>query len=163
MNGDGRNDFLIGASGEDTGGSSAGAVYLILGGRTGSVDLSLADAKLTGEHENDYVGLDMSTAGDIDGDGFDDLLIPASSYDGAGSGSGVVYLVHGPVTGIQGLGTVGGRLGGTAASDYAGTSCAAAGDVDGDGLPDVIIGAFGEDTMGSMAGAAYLLLNPSLF
>src|SRR5436189_66390 len=72
------------------------SAYLVLGPATGTMDLSLADAEFEGEQKFDEAGL-VSGAGDVDGDGRDDILIGAPR--GSGDHAGAAYLVLGPVTG----------------------------------------------------------------
>ena len=74
-----------------------------------------------------------------------------------GSSAGVAYLEMGPLSGTTSLSLARARFDGAAANDYAGASVAGAGDVDADGYADMLVGATGEDSGGSSAGAAYLL------
>jgi hypothetical protein len=93
VDGDGNDDIIIGASDESTGGSSAGAAYLLLGPVSGSIDLSAADATLIGENSGDEAGHSVSGAGDVDGDGNDDIIIGAYGEDSGGSEAGAAYLL----------------------------------------------------------------------
>ena len=134
VNGDGLADMLIGARDHD----GVGAAYLVLGG-TGGGSLSIAEATLLGAESADGAGRAVSGAGDVDGDGHDDLFIGAYASDGAGSNAGAAYLVYGPVSGDI-------ALDGEAAFEgteqsWAGWSVAGAGDMDGDGLRDLAVGA----------------------
>ena len=61
----------------------------------GSFDLSLADASFVGENANDLSGYSVSSAGDVDGDGLDDLLIGAYGNDDEGNYAGKTYLIFG--------------------------------------------------------------------
>jgi len=158
VNGDGLNDLIIGAYIEDSGATNAGAAYLVLGSPSGTSSLSDANAKLTGEYDSDYAGRSVSGAGDVDGDGFDDLIIGAYGEDSGGSDAGSTYLILGPTSGQSSLSTADAKLTGEYTSDKAGYSVSEAGDVNGDGLDDLIIGAYGEDSGGSSAGSAYLIL-----
>ena len=158
LDGDSFDDLLIGASGEDAGGSYAGAVYLVRGPVSGTMDLSLADAKLVGEGAGDYAGASVAV-GDVDGDSIEDLLIGAYNESAGGSGAGVAYLVLGPLSGTKDLSLADAVLVGEEAGDGAGYSVAA-GDLDGDGFEDFLVGAMGNDTGGSSAGAGYLVLGP---
>ncbi len=100
VNGDGYDDILIGASGDDDGGNSAGQTYLILGKTTGwamDTDLSAADASFWGEDTYDYSGWSVAPAGDVNGDGYDDILIGAYQDDDGGSDAGQTYLILGTV------------------------------------------------------------------
>lgn len=160
VNGDGYNDLLIGAWGESSAGSSAGAVYLVYGPVSGTISLSQADAKLTGEAPGDNAGYAVAGAGDVNNDGYDDLLIGAYHQDAGGSQSGAAYLVYGPVSGTLSLAEADAKFVGQAAVDLAGEALAGAGDVNRDGYADILIGASGNDAAGSTAGAAYLFYGP---
>ncbi|MBI2339567.1 MAG: FG-GAP repeat protein [Deltaproteobacteria bacterium] len=159
LNNDGYNDLLVGTYGEDSGGSNAGAAYLVLGPVSGSQSLSTADAKLVGEASDDFAGIAVG-AGDVDNDGYDDLLVGARGEDSGGTNAGAAYLVLGPVSGSVDLSTADAKLTGEAAYDYAGWSVSKVGDINLDSYDDFLIGALYEDSGGSNAGAAYLVLGP---
>ena len=163
VNGDGFDDFIIGAPYDDDGGDYAGQTYLILGKASGwkmDTDLSGADASFLGD-VNDGAGLRVSGAGDVNGDGFDDILIGAP-YDGdSGSSAGQTYLILGKASGWAmdtDLSTSNASFFGEFTDDRSGSSVSGAGDVNGDGFDDFIIGAFGNDEGGSRAGQTYLIL-----
>ena len=160
VNGDGFEDLLVGANNQDAGGSDAGAAYLVLGPVTGTIDLSAADAKLVGEEPGDFAGLSVSGAGDVNGDGFDDLLVGAPYHDAGGNYAGAAYLVLGPVLGTVDLSAADAKLVGEEQWNFAGASVAAAGDVNGDGFDDLIVGADHDSEGGEGAGAAYLVHGP---
>ncbi|MBI2339387.1 MAG: FG-GAP repeat protein [Deltaproteobacteria bacterium] len=157
---DGFDDILVGAYGESSAATGAGAVYVVYGPVSGSVDLSTAGAKLLGEADGDMAGYAVSSAGDVDGDGNVDLIVGAYQEDGGGSDAGAAYIVYGPLTGTADLSSGGAKLIGEAGGDLAGYSTSSAGDMDGDGNDDVLVGAIYNDAGGITAGAAYLVHGP---
>ena len=163
VNGDGFDDILIGSSGNDEGGSNAGAAYVIHGPIYGTMDLALADAKLIGEEIDDYAARYLAPAGDMNGDGYDDILVGAPMNDFIDTAAGVAYLVLGPVSGSLELSLADAQLLGEAGYDYAGTGISGVGDVNGDGQLDIAVGAYGNDDGGSAAGAVYIVPGPILW
>ena len=158
---DGRDDLLIGATHNDEGGNQSGAAYLLLGPVTGTHDLSVADAKLVGEEPGDFAGVSVSGAGDVDGDGHDDMLVGASRNDEGGDWAGAAYLVRGPLSGTLDLSLADAELVGEAAQGGAGISVSSAGDVNADGRDDMLVGALSDDGHGFQHdGAAYLVIGP---
>lgn len=177
VNGDGLADIVIGALGMDSpGGIDAGSAFVILGaeglGTSGSIDLSALNGtngfRLDGLAAGDWCGLAVSGAGDINGDGFADIVIGAPAADPLGRlGSGETFVVFGgPSVGASGsvdLGSLSGVDGfvvtGIDSGDLSGISVSAAGDVNADGFDDLIIGAYGAQpfTGPSKAGESYLI------
>lgn len=144
LNADGAVDLFLGAYGANSGGSDSGAVYLFDGPVTGAMGTSGADAQLIGESADDWAGASVACAGDMNLDGYEDLIVGASSEDSGGDGNGAAYLVLGPISGDVSLSTsaakfVGGEY--DSLNEGVGGSVAAAGDLDLDGYPDVVIGA----------------------
>ena len=164
VNGDGYDDFLIGASWDEDGGFGAGQVYLVLGKTSGwnmDTSLSTADASFIGEAESNHAGHSVASAGDVNGDGYDDFLIGADGWNGSGGNQGQVYLILGKASGWSmdiDLSSVDASFIGEIGGDYAGHSIAAAGDVNGDGYTDFVIGANLNDEGGYHAGQVYLIL-----
>jgi len=167
VNGDGFDDFLIGAMSNDEYGNNAGMAYLILGKNSGwsmHVNLSNADIKIHGSDESDYLGACVSTAGDFNNDGYDDFMVGAYLADSGGpSQKGAVYLILGSKSLVDSPFDVKDSdkiLWGESHNDRLGWhgSCSEAGDVNGDRYDDIILGAPENDEQAGNAGQAYLIL-----
>ena len=165
---DGLDDILVGAYKNGEGGTDAGKAYLILGSSLGSnstIDLSLADYAFVGEAPSDLAGNVVSSAGDVDDDGLDDILVGSPWNGDGGVTAGKAYLILGSsLTSVSTLNLAAADYAfvGEAAGDVAGRALALAGDVDDDGLSDLLIGASNNDDGGTDAGKAYLILGASL-
>ncbi|GLQ23912.1 hypothetical protein GCM10007853_17860 [Algimonas ampicilliniresistens] len=195
VNGDGFDDLIVGATGGDDGGENAGEAYVVFGGAGGFgttdgsgrqvIDLTNLTSSqgfvIQGDSTFDQAGSSVSSAGDVNGDGFDDLIVGAPTGDyliagastgnGGGNRAGEAYVVFG---GAGGFGTADGSgrqvidltgltesqgfiIQGDSANDRTGFSVSSAGDVNGDGFDDLIVSApFGGDG-GDFAGEAYVV------
>ena len=153
VDGDGVPDLLVGAYEEDTMGAAAGASYLVLGPLTADRDLSDYDALLLGMGPGDAAGSSM-TAADLDGDGHGDLVVGAAyaGKDDAGS----AYVAYGPLTGQLLLDDADTVLRGEEALGHLGAALAPAGDHDGDGLDELLVGARGGESGAWTEGRALL-------
>lgn len=160
LDADGYDDIVIGGDENDAGGVAAGAAYVYYGPVTGGTHiLSDADAKLIGENAGDGAGIAFSGGSDLTGDGRDDLAISAVLWDGFVANSGLIYVVDSPVTGSWDLSNATIRLTGSS-GEQAGTFLSQAGDVNGDGQADLLVGARRADGGGADSGVAYLFYGP---
>ena len=142
-------DIVVGAYGYDgpTGGASnAGAVYLVNGPLKGSYDINnVYDGQWYGQAKDDYAGFTVASAGDVDDDGYDDLLVSAYLHDPSSTllNAGAVYLIMGPAStrSPQSLSGADTKYTGTASLQWFGYSLAGGGDIDADGEDEMIMGA----------------------
>jgi Ca2+-binding RTX toxin-like protein len=186
INGDGLDDMLIGAPGADPNDiSNAGESYVVFGQTGGfgaEVNLSAllavnggdgsAGFVINGIDISDNSGLAISPAGDVNGDGITDIIIGASNADPDGNvNAGESYVVYGRDNGFGpelnlsalftdngGNGSTGFVIKGINANNTSGSSLSGAGDINGDGFDDLIIGAPGAN---GGAGESYVLFGGS--
>ncbi len=174
VNGDGLADLLIGARAADpASGSNAGRSYVVFGKTDlAAVNLSAIVAGvggfvINGQAADDSSGTVVSSAGDVNGDGLSDVIIGADASDpSAGASAGRSYVVFGrtDTTAIElsALGTSGCNIDGISAADQLGISVSSAGDVNGDGYADVVVGAMSADPGGrTNAGSSYVIFGGS--
>ena len=195
INGDGIDDIIIGADNGEESGTNAGDAYVIFGSTSGFgsavangsatrqvIDVTALSASegfvITGDGQGDNAGLSVDSLGDINGDGFDDLIIGAFGGDNAAQTAGEAYVVFGSDAGFGTAVTTGSTtrqildlaaltssegfiIEGHNAFDGLGANVSNAGDVNGDGFDDIIVTAQGGDDGGTGAGEAYVLFGGS--
>ena len=150
QNGDGMADLIVGAYQSDVGGLDAGRAYVFHGGR--KIDVK-AHAAFGAQAAGDLFGVSVACAGDVNKDGFPDIVVGAHENDAAGANAGRAYIYFGGPAGDNKPDVT---LTGEAAGDAFGYSVAGAGDVNGDGYADVIVGAYENSTRADGAGRAYV-------
>ncbi len=160
LTGDGLDDWLVGAPYADRGYSDNGAAYVVSATTSGTATLyDAADATLCAWTNSAYTGWSMAGVGDADGDGVNDLLVGAYRAESGSTNVGAAFFVPGPVTGDIMLSVTLATHAcytGSGINAYAGFSVAGAGDVDGDGTNDLLVGAPNEPVDTSYQGAAGL-------
>ena len=165
LDGDGVDDIAVGAFFDDEGGSNRGAVHIMFMNTDGSVDstVEINDSTTNGPtlSDSDSFGVSISNIGDLDGDGVDDIAVGAS-FDNEGGGSrGAVHIMFMNTDGsvdstveINDSTTNGPTL---SNGDQFGRSVSNIGDLDGDGVDDIAVGASGDDGGGSNIGAVHII------
>ncbi len=172
FNGDGHDDLIVGAFAGDAGGLNSGESYVIFGGpgvgASGFLDLAFLNGEngfvIVGEEAGDRSG-HVHFAGDINDDGLDDIIIGGAT---AGN-SGAVHVVFGSSDPVQGRGIMLEDLNGIDGfvvrsinpGDRLGVDAASAGDVNGDGIDDIILGADLADPNGQTSGESYVIFGAS--
>jgi len=168
VNGDGLADLIVGAYGADPFGDSAAGESYVVFGKSDSTPVDLVNLggggfRIDGIDADDFSGRSVSGAGDVNGDGLADLIVGAYRADpGGDGGAGESYVVFGKATtgrvDLANLGAGGFRIDGIDAYDFSGRSVSGAGDVNGDGLADLIVGADGADPGGDgYGGESYVV------
>jgi hypothetical protein len=143
VNGDDTSDVIIGAGENDSNGNNAGRAYIYYGGA--SMDTT-ADVVITGETAWDWFGADVSWVGDVNGDDTSDVIVGAPASLGIGPGRSYIYFGGASMDTVPDV-----VLNGSITDSTFGNDVSSAGDVDGDSISDVLVGA-------PSAGRGYLYL-----
>jgi Ca2+-binding RTX toxin-like protein len=193
VNGDGFDDLVVGAPQGSDGGLYAGQAYVVFGKASGFgavdgsghavIQLGAPASSFTpaqgfviqGDASGSFAGWSVSSAGDVNGDGFADVIVGEPFGADGTNNAGQAYIVYGSASGVGSLDGAGRAvvdlanhgssftasegfvIDGDAALDQAGFTVSAAGDVNGDGFGDVIVGAPFEASGGYAAGEAYVI------
>ncbi len=153
VNRDGISDMIVGAYLYDNGQGDEGRAYIYYGTINGLSSVAAWTAESNQEGAN--YGYSVAGGGDVNGDGYSDVLVGAIWYNGIYSNEGRVYLYTGAAAGVSAT-PAWTAVGGQEAAEF-GKSVSAAGDINGDGYGDILIGAPLFDNGGQLdAGRAYL-------
>jgi hypothetical protein len=137
VNGDGYSDIIVGAPNFDNGESNEGKAYVYHGSATGLS--AIANWTAEGNQADAIFGYPVSTAGDVNGDGYSDVIVSAENYDNDLQNEGRIYVYHGSSSGLSV--NANWVVEGNQSEAQFGNSVSTAGDVNGDGYSDIIIGA----------------------
>lgn len=163
VNGDGIADILIGARFGSSNG--AGQAYLVFGSNSPwPSEIALSNLNgingviINGINHNDNFGVSVASAGDVNGDGIDDLLIGAWLAENHEGQSYVIFGKKGQWPAVLPIASLNGRNGfiihGIQSGDLSGIAVSGAGDVNNDGIADILIGAFGAN---NFQGQSYII------
>jgi len=155
---DGYTDILVGAPKHDNGSSDTGAAFLFLGPWADGIATTTSAAQYYGS-TGEEAGRSVTGLGDVDGDGKDDWSVGVTFDNPIGVDCGAAYILLNSYSGTYSSSSADGTLAGEAYDDLAGWSVANAGDTDGDGFPDLIVGAPQyDDDAGTSTGAGHAYL-----
>ena len=153
INGDGYSDVLIGVYGYENGQTTEGGTYVYYGSSTG-ITSATPGAILEGNANSARMGESVSGAGDVNGDGYSDVVVGLLGYTNGQSQEGAAYIYHGSASGINT--TLAAKVEPNVASANMGTDVGCAGDVNGDGYSDIVVGAYSYTNGQSNEGAIFI-------
>ncbi len=161
VNGDGYGDVIVGARGYSNPDADEGAAFVWHGSASGlgaSGTPANADWSAEGAQAGAYFGFSVASAGDVNGDGYGDVIVGAPFWDDGQTDEGGAFVWHGSASGL-GADSTPAKADWLAEANQSGArfgaAVSSAGDVNGDGAGDVLVGAYAYDTPASNAGAAF--------
>jgi len=166
VNGDNYDDIIVGAYNYDNVESNEGVVFVWYGSATGlgeSGTPANADWQAESNQAKANLGRSVASAGDVNNDNYDDIIVGASIYGNVESNEGAVFVWYGSATGLGESGTPANadwQAESNQATANFGNSVASAGDVNNDGYDEVIVGAYYYDNVESNEGAVFVFSEP---
>ena len=157
VNGDGYSEVLVGARYYDNGQNDEGRAFLYLGSASGLA--ATADWTAESDSSTAQFGGFVSMAGDVNGDGYGDIVVGAAGYEDGQNNEGGVFLYLGSASGLPTTPTWSAES--NQADAYFGRAVGSAGDVNGDGFGDIVVGAWGFDGSEPDEGRAFLFYGSS--
>lgn len=137
VNGDGYGDVLIGAKWFENGQSNEGAVFLHYGSQIGLV--ATPAATIESNQAEGWLGSAVASAGDVNGDGYSDIIIGCYTFDHGQNDEGQVFIYHGAAASVGPTPSI--VSGSSVSAALLGAAVSSAGDIDGNGLDDIVVGA----------------------
>jgi len=147
IDGDGQDDLVVGANYYDNTSTDDGAVYIYYGPTTSGGSTGAADGSLLGTGA-DQLGNFVDSSGDLDGDGYDDMVLCESVNDDAATNAGAAYVIYGPISGSfssTASSYADGELQGSNSTDLLCSAARIVADIDDDGLAELFVGITGYD------------------
>ncbi len=167
LNGDGVNDLAVGSRRDNDGGTRHGAVWILFMNANGTVHHQTKISDIYGNFtatldDDDFFGVTVEYLGDINNDGHIELAVGSHYDDDGGANKGAIYILSldtgGTVLNYQKISDTYGNFSGVlSAGDKFGVSITKIGDLNNDSVVDIAVGAYGDDTAGTDAGAFYIL------
>jgi len=154
---DGEDDFWAGGLGQDTTVTNGGQAYLYYGPVSGTFAATDADVTISGDIQGGGLGYDMDNAGDFNGDGEIDFVVGAPYKDSTGASVGTTYVFFGPITADTSSSSADLTLTAATSAGFQGGAVTGAGDVNGDGYDDILIGDYSADAPASNAGSCFVV------
>ena len=158
VNGDGFSDVVVGDPSYDNGENNEGQALVFLGSAAGLATIPAWTFETNSVEAQ--LGTSVASAGDVNGDGYHDVIVGAPEYSNNEPVEGRAYLFLGSAAGL--LASPAWRVESNQSFSYFGASVAGAGDVNGDGFSDVIVGAYGYDNGEESEGRAYVYLGSAI-
>ena len=155
INGDGYSDVIIGSRYYDYNESNEGAAFVYYGTTVGISESSPAPTRLEANRTNAHFGLSVNSAGDVNGDGYSDVIVGAPNFTNGETNEGNIYVFDGSPSGIKKTSSFSNE--GNISDNFFGKTVASAGDVNGDGYSDILVGLPGSDNGQAVDAGAVLL------